>query len=192
MTSRSLKLHLLLPMVVILGCPSDDGGASGGSESSSGSSGDMTTTMTSVTTVTTTMTTMDSMSMSATTDMTTTMTTDMTTADSSGTTDATTTDATTTDATTGTDSGSSGGSTTTGGGVVPYGPCTFSDGQDPTCDVMDEECNQLDPNPMGMDGAPNPSWCAIPCMSDDDCVAPASGDAVAECSMFFQHCALNC
>ena len=187
-----MKLHWLVPVTLLLGCPADNGGGTGGSDSSSSSTGDSATTMTTITSATT-MTTMESMTgtVSATTDTATTaMTTDMTTADSSGTTDATTTDATTTDATTtGTDSGSS-----TTGPVVPgtYPPCDFSDPENPTCESMDDTCWQYPPE-SDMDTFH--AWCAPACemFMPDNCPAIESGDAVVECSMLPGNpCALNC
>lgn len=196
MPSHSLKLHWLLPVTLLLGCPKDEGNGTGGSESSSGSTGDTAATMTSGVTVTTTMTTMDSMSASMTTmdTMTTMSTTDMTTADSSGTTDNPTGSESGSDSgSSGSDSGSSGSESSTGT-VVPgtYPPCDFSDPENPTCADENDTCWQYMPeNDMDTFHA----WCAPACemFMPDNCPATESGDAVVECSMLPGNpCALNC
>jgi hypothetical protein len=117
--------------------------------------------------------------------MSTTMTTDMTTADSSGTTDGSESGSES-GTESGSESGSSGSDSSTGTNPdAPYGECDLSDPKNPTCATEGDECNLLF---MG-DGQ---NWCSIPCDVDMDCPAPSTGDAVAQCSMFYEHCALSC
>lgn len=190
-----MKISLFLTILgssFALACgPSASEDPTSGSSGSSGSTGDSATaTATATVTVTDTMSTAsasDTMPTTSDTTPTTTDTTPTTTdADTTAGTDATTTDATTGDTTGTGDSGSSTDpGTTTGGEVVDYGPCDFTDPENPTC----PEGQICQVTFGGMDGD---HWCGVPCMdSIDDCPASPNDSAIVECSGLGL-CALDC
>lgn len=174
-----MRLTALLTISLVLAC-GKTGETNDESSSSSGSTTDgMSTsaTMTSTTATTSATGMTDSATTTASTTDTTTTTTDATTtaADSSGTTDATGSGSS--------GGGSSGGSSSGGGGPVAYGPCDYSDPENPAC-PDGESCHEL---PGGE------HWCSADCMDNADaCPATESGTSVVECSNFYMACALNC
>lgn len=76
--------------------------------------------------------------------------------------------------------------TTTGGEPGFYGPCDFSDPENPTC-PGDETCLVVDFGEFA-----GQHWCGLPCEDDaTDCPESPNGDALVECSGLGL-CALDC
>lgn len=77
-----------------------------------------------------------------------------------------------------------GGSSSSGGGEEPlYPPCMLD--ELPVCPRPYEECYDF--------LAPDYTVCTLPCMQDDECPAPASGDAQPSCAgQNSDQCVLDC
>lgn len=174
-----MRLTAVLTISLLLACGKNGETNDDGSSSSGSTSDGMTASATMTGTTATTSATGMSDSASTTASTTDSTTTDATTtaADSSGTTDATTGSGS------GSSGGSSGGSSSGGGGPVAYGPCDYSDPENPAC-PEGESCHEL---PGGE------HWCSAECMDNaDGCPAAETGTSVVECSNFYMACALNC
>ena len=160
---RGLLLSIFVSSSLTFGC-GDDGNAGEGGSGSSGSGS------TAATPMTTADPTNDPTNMTGTSS---TGTADTTMSSTSMETTASTME-TTTEPTEGTES--------TGGEPVDYPPCTE---MDPQCPPPYEVCYEF--------SGPNHSVCTQPCMQDDECPVPTTGDATPVCAgQDGDQCLLNC